>query len=108
MASDVAEVFTLSVKPDQTADAVMALAKSLTGRGLANGTTRTPDGKIQVLLFPRSAAKYKSWGERDTRVANYDTDRKAILSSLAAGGIIPDEETPSEPVAAVEPESAAD
>jgi hypothetical protein len=97
MASDVAEVFTLSVKPDQNVDSIFALAKTLTARGLANGTGRLPDGRIQVLLFPRSAAKYKSWGERDTRVSNYDTDRKAILSSLAAGGVVPDECAPAEP-----------
>src|ERR1017187_3501520 len=105
MSADLAEVFTLSVKPDQNVDAVLALAKTLTARGLANGTSRLPDGKIRVLLFPPSAAKYATWNDRDTKTANYDDDRKAIVTSLAASGIVPDEveqPKPSEPEAGPE------
>lgn len=89
-----AESFTITAKPEQNADAIFAFAKSLIARRLANGVLRLDKDRIQVIMYPETAARYKDPN------TYYGEDREATLGAIAAAGYAVDgpEAPPEEPV----------
>ncbi len=100
------EVFTITLKPEQSLDAAYAFGKSLMNRRVAAGVRKVDNG-VEISLWPENAGRYTYKLEHPAyKPVTYAEDREAVLSAIKSSGYAdePKEEVSEEAPAAADPE----